>query len=84
MSPSSDPTTDTPTTGTATDRLAVGGMSCGHCVRAVEAALGSVEGLEVRGVEIGHADVAVADARRRDDVLAAARVAVEAEGYTLA
>lgn len=66
------------------DRLAIGGMSCGHCVRAVTSALGGVEGLEVRGVEIGHANVSVADARRRDDVLAAARVAVEAEGFTLA
>lgn len=35
--------------------LQVGGMSCGHCVRAVEQALGAVGGTTVEKVEIGTA-----------------------------
>ncbi|MEO7966068.1 MAG: cation transporter [Gemmatimonadaceae bacterium] len=38
--------------------LAVGGMSCAHCVRAVDEALKSVDGVEVEGVTIGSATVA--------------------------
>lgn len=68
----------------ATDRLSLGGLSCGHCIRAVEGALASVDGLVVDDVQLDHADVRVTDAAHRDDVLAAARRAVEAEGYTVA
>ncbi len=38
--------------------LAVDGMSCGHCVKAVDAALKSVEGVEVERVALGSATVA--------------------------
>lgn len=37
--------------------LEVQGMSCGHCVAAVKAALGDVEGVEVEAVSIGSATV---------------------------
>lgn len=73
-----------PASSPATDRLTLGGLSCGHCVRAVEGALASVEGLDVKDVQLDHADVVVTDSARRDDVLAEARRAVEAEGYTVA
>ena len=37
--------------------LEVQGMSCGHCVRAVDEALKSVAGVQVERVEIGSATV---------------------------
>jgi copper chaperone CopZ len=39
--------------------LEVQGMSCGHCVAAVEAALRDVEGVEVESVSIGTASVRI-------------------------
>ena len=33
------------------------GMSCGHCVAGVKRALGSIEGVEVREVNVGSAAV---------------------------
>ncbi len=42
--------------------LKVDGMSCGHCVRAVEGALRSVAGATVQRVEIGRASVALTEA----------------------
>lgn len=66
------------------DRLSLGGLTCSHCIRSVEGALSAVEGLDVQDVQIDHADVIVTDVDRRDDVLAEARRAVEAEGYTVA
>lgn len=41
-----------------TTTLAIAGMSCGHCVAAVRAALAQVPGIEVREVEVGRAVVA--------------------------
>lgn len=38
-------------------KLEVSGMSCAHCVRAVQAALGAVPGVKVENVEIGAATV---------------------------
>jgi len=38
-------------------KLEVSGMSCGHCVSAVQAALGTVPGVKVENVEIGAATV---------------------------
>ena len=57
------------------------GMSCGHCVRAVEGALAALEGVEIEQVEIGRATVRF-DPVQHD----AARIAeaIEAEGYTVA
>ena len=65
---------------TRTETLAIDGMNCGHCVRAVEAALGTLDGVAVESVRIGEARV------RYDDeaVPRAALVrAVEAEGYAV-
>ena len=39
--------------------LAVGGMSCGHCVAAVRDALAGLPGVEVRQVAVGMAAVAL-------------------------
>ena len=43
--------------------LRIEGMSCQHCVRAVEEALRAVPGVEVRQVAIGEATVAYDPAR---------------------
>jgi copper chaperone len=40
-------------------KLAVQGMSCGHCVAAVDAALKEVDGVEVESVSIGSATVRI-------------------------
>ncbi|MFQ3581236.1 MAG: cation transporter [Chloracidobacterium sp.] len=40
--------------------IEIKGMSCGHCVRAVEAALRALPDVEVRQVEVGRATVAYA------------------------
>lgn len=42
--------------------LKVEGMSCGHCVRAVDEALKGVAGATVRRVEIGSAELQLEDA----------------------
>jgi len=39
--------------------LEVSGMSCGHCVAAVEKALKSVHGVDVTKVEVGKATVSL-------------------------
>jgi copper chaperone len=49
---------DKPTTTTS---IRIRGMSCGHCVKAVAAALADVEGLRVQSVDIGHAVVVCSD-----------------------
>ncbi len=43
--------------------LKVEGMSCGHCVRAVESALAELPGVTVESVQIGSAKVLVEDRR---------------------
>lgn len=61
-------------------RLAVhiDGMSCSHCLNAVNQALHQVPGLEVESVVLGRAEVVL-----RDPSLTADRVitAIEAAGY---
>ncbi len=80
-----DPATgETSPSGNVRTRLDIDGMTCQHCVRAVESALGGVEGMTLHRVEIGGADVTVDPGTNREDAMAAARVAVEAEGYTMA
>jgi copper chaperone len=37
--------------------IEIGGMSCGHCVRAVEQALAGVDGVRVGEVKVGAATV---------------------------
>ena len=42
-------------------RIAIDGMSCGHCVAAVRGALEALPGVTVQSVEIGAATVAYDD-----------------------
>jgi copper chaperone len=54
------------------------GMSCGHCVKAVEQALDSIDGVTVREVAIGEAKVQYDTSKvNADDI----RRAIEEEGY---
>lgn len=58
--------------------LHIDGMSCGHCLNAVNKALGGVAGVEVESVRIGRAEL-----RFDEAVTDPARIAavVTAEGY---
>ena len=51
--------------------LAISGMSCGHCVRAVEAALAATPDVTVRRVGIGSADLVLAPGATADTAIAA-------------
>ena len=63
-----------------TETLNIEGMSCNHCVRAVEQALGGLPGVEVEDVEIGTARVRYdAEAVDRSQLVQA----VEDEGFTV-
>lgn len=59
--------------------LEIDGMSCSHCVGAVRGALGSLPGVTVAAVEVGHATVQVQDASLKK----ALAEALEQEGFTL-
>ena len=63
-----------------TETLQIEGMSCGHCVKAVRQALDDLDGVEVRNVEIGTAEVsydpAVVDPKQIDE-------AIDEAGYTV-
>jgi len=61
--------------------LSISGMSCGHCLNAVNRALSSLPGVLVRGVQMGRAEVAY-DAGIIDSGQVIA--AVEAAGYEVA
>ena len=61
-------------------RLEIGGMSCGHCVAAVDAALRAVPGVTVRGVQVGSATLEVEPGATAEAVDRAVR-AVEEAGY---
>lgn len=55
-------------------RLSITGMSCGHCVARVSKTLSSLEGLEVKDVRIGSADVRFDPERRSvEEILEAVR-----------
>ena len=59
-----------------TQRIEIGGMSCGHCVLQVRRALESVDGVEVEAVEVGQAVVSMsAGEGRREAVVEAIRAA---------
>ena len=49
--------------------MTIGGMSCGHCVKAVKQALARVEGVEVEEVTVGAARVSFDPARTRADLV---------------
>lgn len=62
------------------ERIQIEGMSCGHCINAVRAALERTEGVEVEDVEIGAAHV------RYDPETTGPKhlvKAIEDEGYTV-
>ena len=60
--------------------LTLDGMSCGHCVKAVEEALARVEDIQVESVEIGRAII-----ESGNMMVAQPRIAeeLEEEGYPL-
>lgn len=62
-------------------KLKIDGMSCGHCVSAVDKALKAVDGVQVEQVAIGSATVSYDPAST-----SAAKItqAIENEGYTVA
>ena len=52
--------------------LHIEGMSCGHCLNAVNQALARVPGVQVEGVRIGRAEVSYDGARVTPELLQAA------------
>ncbi|MBK8004930.1 MAG: heavy-metal-associated domain-containing protein [Gemmatimonadetes bacterium] len=52
--------------------LSIGGMSCGHCVKAVDQALKAVPGVEVQEVKVGGARVQYDPARTTPSAIAGA------------
>ena len=61
--------------------LAIQGMNCGHCVKAVERALDALPGVASREVKVGAARVAFDDAKTSPEALAAA---IREEGFQVA
>lgn len=57
--------------------ISISGMSCGHCLNAVTRAIDSVNGVEVKNLRIGRADLRVPD----DSIVARVKAAIEAAGY---
>jgi len=60
--------------------LTLDGMSCGHCVKAVEEALARVEDIQVESVEIGRA---IIESDNMMAVQAQISEELEEEGYPL-
>ena len=58
--------------------IGISGMSCGHCVTAVQKALAAVPGVVVESVQIGSATVVLDPAKGS---LSAAELAIDAAGY---
>lgn len=58
--------------------IAISGMSCGHCVSAVQRALTAVPGVEVQAVSIGSATITIDPATGSR---AAAEAAIDAAGF---
>jgi len=52
---------NTMTVTNQTTKLAIDGMSCGHCVQAVTTALAAVPGVKVKSVAVGAAVIETAD-----------------------
>jgi copper chaperone len=57
--------------------IAISGMSCGHCLNAVNRALQSVEGIELKSVRIGQAELRAAS----EEAIARVTAAIEEAGY---
>lgn len=62
-------------------KLKIDGMSCGHCVSAVDKALKAVDGVQVEQVAIGSATVSYDPATTSSEQITQA---IEDEGYTVA
>ncbi len=62
------------------ETLQIEGMSCGHCVKAVQGTLEALEGIEVHAVEIGSAQISY-DPAATDP--AGIVEAIEEAGYTV-
>jgi copper chaperone CopZ len=58
--------------------LHIEGMSCGHCLNAVDKALRSLDGVEIESVQIGRAEIRYDEWRLEPDQITAA---ITAEGY---
>ncbi len=61
-----------------TTTITINGMTCSHCVAAVQKALAAVPGLQVEAVTIGSATVSTDPA---SGLLAAAEAAIDDAGY---
>ncbi len=57
--------------------LHISGMSCAHCLNAVNRAVAGVPGVGVRSVKIGRADLTVPD----EGTAALVKAAIEEAGY---
>lgn len=64
----------------ATLTVDIGGMSCGHCQKAVRGALESIDGVQVDEVAIGRASVRFNAAQVKPDAIAEA---IRDAGYTI-
>lgn len=53
-------------------KLAIDGMHCGGCVNRVTLALKKTPGVEIRGVEVGSAEVSFDEAQVQPDMIAEA------------
>lgn len=49
----------------------IGGMSCGHCLQAVNKALVQIDGIEVKSIQIGRAELRVRDTGATESMKAA-------------
>ena len=58
--------------------LHIDGMSCGHCLNAVNQALGAVPGVEIESVRMGRADLRYDESLTTGD---ASRGAIADAGY---
>lgn len=63
-----------------TETLTIDGMSCAHCVRAVQETLSGIDGVAVEHVQVGEARVEIDESRATTEGIAAA---LAEEGYTL-
>jgi copper chaperone CopZ len=57
--------------------LTITGMSCGHCLNAVSKAIAGVDGVEVKEIRMGRADLRIPD----DSTVARLTAAIENAGY---
>lgn len=64
--------------------MRIEGMSCGHCVSAVERALRATPGIAGVSVQVGRASMAVAGMEERDRVIATALGAIGVAGFSAA